>query len=302
MSERDQRLTPGNEQIYTTTLSVPSTDIVYFLRMENQFTLDTQNRDALDGTFHDARGSQSEQTSYLRQSLSGDIDFIMAVPIRAEAVAPIVDRAREEGVPFICVDRNVTSTDPTAYIASDNAQLGHQSVELLYEFMNDATTKEKYNIVEIQGTEGASVTDERHRGGSKSIKQKRVDLLESRSGSFSISDGADVATELIEEYGTRIDGIYAHNDLMALGAHQAVSKSQLADVPITGIDGSKEWVEQFDDERHYGTVAQLPEKMVRTAVDYGLRAVDGETVQDYCQVEGLPVTPGNAEKYLGRYF
>jgi ribose transport system substrate-binding protein len=277
-------------------------DIVYFERMENQFLQDLQGHDRLDGKFHDARGSQSEQTSYLKQSLSEGVDFIMTVPIRAEAVAPVVDLARENDVPFICVDRNVTSADPTAYIASDNARLGQQSVDLLYDFMTDTEEKDQYNIIEIQGAEGASVTDERHRGVSEAVGENRVDLLESRSGSFSTSDGADIASDLIEEYGGRIDGIYAHNDLMALGAHRAVSKSRLTDVPITGIDGSKEWVEQFDDECHYGTVAQLPEKMVRTAIDCGLRAVDGETVQDYCQVEGLPVTRGNADKYLGRYF
>lgn len=288
--------------MYNTTLSVPSTDIVYFVRMENQFAEDTRRRDPVDGTFHDARGSQSEQTSYLKECLTDDIDFIMAVPIRAEAVAPIVDQARAESVPFICVDRDVTSSEPTAYISSDNARLGYQAVELLYQFMDDARQKETYSIVEIQGTEGASVTDDRHRGGSRSIEEKRVELLETRSGSFSTTGGADVASELIREYGSRIDGIYAHNDLMALGAHQAVSESPLTDVSITGIDGSKEWVEQFEDQRHYGTVAQLPEKMVRTAVDYGLRAVEGETVQDHCQIEGLPVTADNADEYLGRYF
>jgi len=277
-------------------------DIVYFERMENQFLGEIRNRDALNGTFHDARGSQSEQISYVNQCLSDGVNFLMAVPIRAEAVTPVVERAQEEDVPFICVDRNVASVEPTTYIASDNAQLGYQSVELLYEFIEDAKKKQPYNIVEIQGVEGASVTDERHRGGLQSIGQNDVDLLESRTGSFSISNGADVASQLIDEYGSRIDGIYAHNDLMALGACQAVSDSRLADVPITGIDGSKEWVQHFDDDCHYGTVAQLPEKMVRTAVEYGLRAVDGNTVQDYCQIEGLPVTSHNANEYLGRYF
>lgn len=287
--------------MYTTTLTVPSMDIVYFERMENRFLEEIQNRDAIDGTFHDARGSQSEQVSYLKQRLADGIDFIMAVPIRAEAVAPFVEQAREENVPFICVDRNVSSAKPTAYIASDNVRLGHKSVELLHEFMEEAQRKDSYNIVEIQGTEGASVTDERHQGGLKAIKGKSVDLLDSRSGSFSTSDGADVVSQLINECGDRIDGIYAHNDLMALGAHQAVSKSRLNNVPITGIDGSKRWVAQFDDGLQYGTVAQLPEKMVRTAVDYGQRAVEGKSVQNYCQVEGLRVTPNNAEEYLNRY-
>ena len=277
-------------------------DIVYFERMENQFLGEVRDRDALKGTFHSARGSQSEQISYMNQCLSDGLDFLMAVPIRAEAVTPVVERAREEGVPFICVDRNVTSVEPTAYIASDNAHLGYQSVELLYEFMGDADKEEPYNIVEIQGVEGASVTDERHRGGLKSIRENEVELLESRTGSFSVSNGADVAGQLIDEYGDSIDGIYAHNDLMALGACQAVSDSELNTLPITGIDGSKEWVEQFDGGRHYGTVAQLPEKMVRTAVEYGLRAVDGNTVQDYCQIDGLPVTSNNASDYLARYF
>jgi ribose transport system substrate-binding protein len=270
--------------------------------MESEFLKETNDCDVLNGTFHDARGSQSRQDSYLKRCISDGVDFIMAVPIVAEAVAPIVERTQEENIPFICVDRNVSSVEPASYIASDNTQLGSQSVELLYDFMHNAHKKDTYNIIEIQGDEGASVTDERHRGGAEAIRKKDVDMIDSRSGVFSTSGSADVVKELIDQYGTQIDGIYAHNDLMALGAHQAVCESPLSDIPITGIDGSKKWVEQFDHEPYYGTIAQLPEKMVSMAVEYGIRAAEENPIQDYCQINGVKIIPENANEYLNKYF
>lgn len=288
--------------MYTTTFTVPSMSIVYFERMESEFLKETNDCDVLNGTFHDARGSQSRQDSYLKRCISDGVDFIMAVPIVAEAVAPIVERTQEENIPFICVDRNVSSVEPASYIASDNTQLGSQSVELLYDFMHNAHKKDTYNIIEIQGDEGASVTDERHRGGAEAIRKKDVDMIDSRSGVFSTSGSADVVKELIDQYGTQIDGIYAHNDLMALGAHQAVCESPLSDIPITGIDGSKKWVEQFDHEPYYGTIAQLPEKMVSMAVEYGIRAAEENPIKDYCQINGVKIIPENANEYLNKYF
>lgn len=289
--------------MYQSMLSVPSLSIVYFARMQSGLNETIRQRDDFKSTFNNARGSQSEQISDLETALSGDIDFLMAVPIRAEALAPIVEQANEEGIPFVAVDRNVTEAEPATYIASDNVRLGRRSVELLYEFMQEAQDKDEYNIIELQGTQGASVTNERHEGGLETVDANPINVIGSQPGEFSVATAVGVTEDLITRHGDDIDGVYAHNDLMGLGAHQAISGTDLAgDVAITGIDGSESWVDLFGDNQHYGTIAQLPEEMIRTAIDMGIRAVEGEELEDYHPIEGLKVTADNASDYLNEYF
>lgn len=289
-------------EMYKSTLSVPSLDIVYFARMRNGFEDAIRTREDFRGSFSNSRGSQSEQISVLEDALSSDLDFVMAVPIRKEAVAPIVKAASDRDIPFVAVDRNVTGADPATYVASDNVRLGRRSVSQLHDSMRQLWEKDPYNIVELQGTQGASVTEERHEGGMAALDGRDIDVIGSEPGQFAVDEAADVTADLIDRHGDDIDGIYAHNDLMALGAHRALADSDLEDVPISGIDGSREWVELFEDNEQYGTIAQLPERMIQTAIDLGIRAAQGEQLEEYCRIEGLEVTAANAADYLAEYF
>lgn len=300
MNGDDNRSTA--ERTYRSNLSVPSLDIVYFARMRNGFEAAIRQRDDFQGTFKNSRGSQSEQVRALEDALSSDLDFVMAVPIRTEAVAPLVKQANERNIPFVAVDRRVIGADPVTYVASDNVRLGRRSVSLLYAAMQQRADKDGYNIIELKGTRGASVTDERHRGGMAAISDADIDVIGSETGQFSVTEAADVTADLIARHGTDIDGVYAHNDMMALGAHRAFSESGTGRVPISGIDGSREWVELFDENEQYGTIAQLPEQMIQTAIDMGIRAAEGVPVQEYCCIEGLEVTAANASAYLDQYF
>ncbi len=51
--------------------------------------------------------------------------------------------------------------------------------------------------------------------------------------------------DFITRHGDDINGVYANNDMMALGTMQAIDSSDLEDIAITGIDGSEVWVEKF---------------------------------------------------------
>lgn len=95
--------------------------------------------------------------------------------------------------------------------------------------------------------------------------------------------------------------MFCQNDLMALGARQALQSSNMS-VPITGIDGTRAWVELFADNQYYGTLAQLPEEMVTTAIERGKAYLAGEEVEDVIPIDGLEVIQENAADYIDQYF
>ncbi|WP_135535923.1 substrate-binding domain-containing protein [Halostella pelagica] len=286
-----------------TALSVPSLELTFFARMENAFNNITDERDELGGSFYAAGNSQEQQVSDLETPISQGVDFILVAPITSEGISPVVQQANDADIPVVTIDRNISEGDIATYVASDNVALGRRSMELCHGFMSDLSDKDEYNVVELQGTQGASTTNDRAKGGSEAIESANdLNLLDSQGAGFSTEEAVSVMEDFITSYGDDIDGVYAHNDLMALGAHQAVDNADVGDIAITGIDGSEAWVDEVQNVDHYGTLAQLPEEMVRQGVDYGLQAVDGDDLDDYYQIEGLEVTSENAGEYLDDYF
>ena len=293
----------GDDAPPTVALLVPSLEFTFFARMQNAF--DQAMSDGLiasDSTFSDAGNSQSQQVSDVENAISNDIDFMMISAITAEGVISAIQEANEADVPVIAIDRNVAEGDTVTYVASDNVQLGRRSTELCLGFMEEMSDQDTYNVIQLEGTPGASVTNDRGEGFQNAVSDADgLEQLATQTGEFSTQEALNVMEDFITEYGDEIDGVFCQNDLMALGAHQALQSADMS-VPITGIDGTEAWVERFPDNESYGTIAQLPEEMVTTAIDRGAAHLAGEDVDDTIVIEGLEVTQENGSDYLDQYF
>jgi ribose transport system substrate-binding protein len=288
----------------TVAFSVPSLEFTFFARMQNAFNA-VKSEDGISGqsTFYDAGNNQSKQISDLETAISSGVDFIMVSAITTEGIVPAVEQANDADIPVVAIDRNITQGETATYVASDNVALGRRSTELCLEFLTAQEQKDSYNVIQLEGTPGASVTNDRTEGFEEAVSNSdALTALDSQTGEFSTEQALSVTEDFITNYGSDIDGIYAQNDLMALGAHRAVSNSDIGPVPITGIDGTEAWVQLFADNQYYGTIAQLPEEMVRSGIEKGKMALAGESLEDYYQVDGLKVTQENAQGYLDDYF
>ncbi|MDT3436013.1 substrate-binding domain-containing protein [Haloarcula sp. 1CSR25-25] len=284
-------------------LSVPSLEFTFFARMQNAF--DQAQSDGLiasDSSFYDAGNNQSQQVSDVETAISNEVDFLMISAITAEGVINAISQANEAGIPVVAIDRNVAEGETVTYVASDNVQLGRRSTELCLQFMQSAGDQDTYNVVQLEGTPGASVTNDRGEGFSNAVDNNdSLSRLASQTGEFSTQNALNVMEDFITQYGDEIDGVFCQNDLMALGAHRALQNADMS-VPVTGIDGTEAWVELFADNGSYGTLAQLPEEMVTTAIEQATAHMAGEDVEDTITIEGLEVTQDNASDYLGQYF
>lgn len=301
--ETDGTETTGGESTPTVALSVPSLEFTFFARMENAF--ERAKSDGLissESSFYDASNNQSNQVSAVETAISNEVDFLMISAITAEGVISAIQQANDADIPVVAIDRNISQGETVTYVASDNVQLGQRSTELCLSFMEASGDGDSYDVVQLEGTPGASVTNDRGEGFQNAVSENdSLNQLATQTGEFSTQNALSVMEDFITQYGDEIDGVFCQNDLMALGAHQALQNADMS-VPVTGIDGTEAWVEQFSDNEYYGTVAQLPEEMVTTAIESGKAHLAGEDVEDTITIEGLEVTQDNASDYLSDYF
>ncbi len=189
----------------------------------------------------DAQNKTSKQVSDVEDLVARGVKAIFLAPREFEGLAPALRAAKQANIPVILIDREAAGTAGTDYVTvikSDFVEEGRRAAEWLIK-----ETKGKANIVELTGTPGASVTNDRHQGFADAIKnQPDMKIIVSQTGDFNRANALKVMENIIQAQGKAINVVYAHNDEMALGAIQALKGAQMkpgTEVLIVSIDGQK---------------------------------------------------------------
>ena len=140
-------------------------------------------------------------------------------------------------------------------VGSDNTQIGSEAAKYLASIAGKPDPK----ILIIEGEPGSVPAKKRADGFRDGIKE----LLPSAVTVASISANWDrlkamtITTDLLQRQ-PDIDFVYAANDLMALGAAEAVHNANAGNVRVIGVDGIADARKAVENGRMAATVAQLP--------------------------------------------
>lgn len=197
-----------------------------------------------------ANQRQDKQIAAIRSFISYQVDVIVFSPIVETGWDNVLTEAKSAGIPVIIMDRMIDAEDDTlytSYIGADFLAEGRRAGEYLLK-KADAMGKDHLNIVEITGTEESTPMRERQAGFMQTIEgDDRFTVIESVSGDFLRSKGAECTRDLLERYGAEgIDVIYSHNDEMTLGALDVLEEAGLKpgrDVVLISVDGQQEAID-----------------------------------------------------------
>ncbi|GAA4010430.1 ABC transporter substrate-binding protein [Deinococcus rubellus] len=201
--------------------------------------------------YTDAAGSTAKQVADVRSMIAQKVDAIFLSPREDKPLAPVVAEARKAGIPVILLDRNIdpslskAGTDYVTFVGSDFIKEGQRVGDWLVKNAGGKT-----NIIELEGTVGASPANDRKKGFDDVMaKNPQFKIVASQSGDFARDTGRQVAATLLQAH-PEANVIYAHNDEMAIGAVsaiQAAGKVPGKDILVLSIDGGKEAVQMVVD-------------------------------------------------------
>lgn len=230
----------------------------------------------------DAGDDAAKQTNDVDDLISKKVSVLIVNPVDSDAIAPAVEDAIAAGIKVIAVDRAVNGVDVDCQIASDNVKGAEMATEYLKSVIGDGA-----KVAELQGTTGASATIDRGTG-FHNIADGSLDVVASQTASFDRAEGLTVMENIIQSNGD-LQGVFAHNDEMALGAIEAIEASG-KDIKIVGFDATDDGVAAVKSGKMAATVAQQPDKMGSTAVETAIKLMNGETVEKSIPVEVTLVT------------
>ena len=179
-----------------------------------------------------ANDSNLQQISDIEKFIDKGVDLIVVAPNEADAIAPIVEKAYNKGIPIVLVDRKINSDHYTAYIGADNYEIGRQIGSYIINRL-----KSGGNIVELTGLQGSTPARDRHRGMIDVLSTTPNIHIVATNDAGWLRKSAEQAFDSILNQQPHIDLVFAHNDQMALGAHDAaVRKGRAKEMLFVGVD------------------------------------------------------------------
>lgn len=177
------------------------------------------------------KDNTAQQIKDIEAFIDQKVDVLVVSPNESEACTPIIEKAYQQGIPVILVDRKIASNHYTAYVGANNYQIGkeagHYAIGIL---------KGKGNIVEVRGTKGATSDTERHKGFIDALAEApEIRIVAEVWGSY-LLDEAKKQLQLVFQQHPNIDLVFAMNDPMAAGAHQAAIQFNGKLPFIVGVD------------------------------------------------------------------
>ena len=111
----------------------------------------------------------------------------------------------------------------------------------------------------LQGTAGTSASRERGQGFAEGLKAyPGIKVVAQQPADFDRTKGLDVMTNLLQAH-PDVDGVFAENDEMALGAIKALGSKAGKSVAVVGFDGTPDGLKAVEAGTLYASVAQQPE-------------------------------------------
>lgn len=182
-------------------------------------------------TFVDADGSQAAQISAVRDFIRQNVDYIVIAPVVETGWDEVLKEAKEAAIPVILSDRQMELEDDNLYlcwVGGNFLKEAQDGVKWLSSYLENKNLEtEDINIVNIQGTIGASAQIGRTQGIMEGVqKHHNWNLIGQATGDFCVSGGKSAMKKIIREVGIeKINAVFAENDDMALGVIEAIKEA-----------------------------------------------------------------------------
>lgn len=207
--------------------------------------------------YANADGDAGKQQQQAESMLAQGVSVLVLDPFDSQAAASIAAEARANGIPVISYDRLVDSEHLDYYISFDNEKVGRlQAQALIDKLAADGAGKGDHGILMLNGSPTDNNAALFKKGAHSVIDKSGYRLLaEYDTPAWDPAKAQDWVTGQITQFGDRIDGIYAANDVLA-GA--AIASLKAADVtplrPVIGQDAELAAVQRILAGDQYMTV------------------------------------------------
>ena len=183
----------------------------------------------------DARWNNQTQINDIENFIAQKVDLIIVSPNESLILQPVIEKAFQQGIPVIVVDRRIYSSQFTAFVGASNYLVGKNAGEYANILLNG-----KGHILEIGIGPTSTPSIDRHAGFLHAINQHTgLHIDEYYNRNWSQEQWGAVLKDYLKKKPTSVDLIFLHNDRSANHCYKICKELGLEKkIKIIGVDGS----------------------------------------------------------------
>jgi ABC-type sugar transport system substrate-binding protein len=190
--------------------------------------------------FYDSQNDLARQVAGFHQfNQDPDVNVIILAALETTGWEEVLQEAKEAGKVVVLEDRRIDASEDMyyTYIGSDFAEEGRKSADEMCKLLEGMDGK---NVWELVGNVGSSAAKDRGQGFREKMGDCGIEVTKSQTANWSITEGKEVTEAWLKET-QDVQGIFAQNDEMGLGAIEALKEAGLTpgvDVKILSVDAT----------------------------------------------------------------
>jgi ribose transport system substrate-binding protein len=221
------------------------------------------------------------QMQIIENLVQSGVNAICIAPSGSKEIVPAVGKAKKAGIPVVIVDDRIDAqaaaelgVHTDAYVGSDNVEGGRIAGRHLVD-----VTGGHANVALLEGIPGHQTGDARLQGFREAIKASDgIHVVASQTANWERDQGFTVFQNMLQA-NPSIDAIFACNDMMALGAVEAIAVAgKTGRIRVIGFDAVDDARKAIASGAMEASVAQFPSEMGRLAVESAVKLIRHEPV------------------------
>ena len=222
-----------------------------------------------------------KQMQIVENLIETGVRALCIAPASSKGILPALAKANAARIPIVVVDDEVDREAATeagvhteSYVGSDNVEGGRLAGRYLVEASGG-----KAVVAVLEGIPGHETGDSRLRGFREAVgAAPGVKVVVSQTANWERDQGYSVFQNMLQAH-PEIDSVFACNDMMALGATEAIAAAaRTRPIRVIGFDAVDDARKAIAQGAMAASIAQFPSEMGRLAVETAVKLIHGESV------------------------
>ena len=213
-----------------------------------------------------------QQIALVGQALTARPDAVLFVPVHDTAMNASVRKLNDAGIPVVNLLNRLTEGRFVTFVGSDDYRIGYDIAACLFRHLGG-----KGDIVVLEGVPGAVTSRDRVRGFHDALAQwPGIRVAASRAANYQQETARRVVAELLPGL-PRLDGILSANDVMSLGAIEALEAAGRS-AAVVGVNALPDAITAIKCGKLLATVDFDALKIACIAAEAAIRHLRGQPV------------------------
>jgi ribose transport system substrate-binding protein len=241
----------------------------------------------------DAETKVTEQVSMIEDQITKKVSALVVAPSQPSSAIPVFERAKAQNIPVVLIDTDAQWDGKVSFVGTGNYVGGKQAGEFLVKKLGKGA-----KVAILRGALGDPTHDERANGAIEVLKTEGLEVVTIQPANSERQMGMTVMENILQA-NPDIQGVYATNDEMALGALRAIEAAK-KNMIVVGFDGSPDALKSIKEGKLTASVAQNPYNIGYMGVEAAVKAAKRENVEKRIDTGTKVVTQENVDEEQAR--